>query len=46
MKTFATTNTAGDSATLRFNGSAVWAFGSKRSNHVCLVKAPGIPVVG
>lgn len=44
MKTFASTNIAGDAATLRFNGSAVWAYGSKRANHVGLSKTY-IPVV-
>jgi hypothetical protein len=34
LKTFTSTTTGGNSATLRFNGTGIWAFGAKRLNHV------------
>jgi hypothetical protein len=35
-KNFAKTRTVGDTAELRFNGSAIWAYGSRRESHVSL----------
>lgn len=36
MKTFRSTTNGGNSATLRFNGTGIWAFGAKRLNHVSI----------